>query len=270
MRAALAGLGLCVAVGMLRRETRMTPARLLETLEAGARGVLGVAAACATAGIIVGVVTLTGLGLKMGDGLVSLAGGMLFPTLVMTMISSLILGMGAPTTANYVITSAVAAPALLKLGVPVMAAHLFVFYFGIIADITPPVALAAFAGAAIAKANPIKTGINASKLGIAAFLVPYIFVYSPGLLLMDYTIPGLIRMIITAITGMVGLAAAVEGWFFIRMSWWERILSAGSGILLIDPGLVTDVGGFCVLGLVALNQYRKYRAGRVLEAVPAA
>ncbi len=263
MRAALAGLGLCIAVGMIRKATRLNIRGILETLEAGARGALGVAAACATAGIIVGVVTLTGLGLKMGDGLVSLAGGMLFPTLVLTMISSLILGMGAPTTANYVITSSVASPALLKLGVAPLSAHMFVFYFGIIADITPPVALAAFAGAAIAKANPLKTGVNATKLAIAAFVVPYIFVYNPSLLLIDYTLGGVLWMIMTATIGMIGLATAVEAWYFTRMNWWERILSALAGLLLIDPGLATDIAGFLILSLITLYQYKKYRAIKV-------
>ncbi len=262
MRAALAGLALCVAVGMIRKATRMNIKSLLETLETGARSALGVAAACATAGIIVGVVTLTGLGLKMGEGLVSLAGGMLFPTLMLTMISSLILGMGAPTTANYVITSSVAAPALLKLGVAPICAHMFVFYFGILADITPPVALAAFAGAAVARANPMQTGINATKLGIAAFVVPYIFVYSPSLLLIDYTLGGLLCMVITATIGMIGLATAVEGWYFTAMSWWERIMSALAGLLLIDPGLTTDMVGFSVLALISLYQYKKYRTNK--------
>lgn len=270
MRAALVGLGLCVGVGMIRKATRMNLKSLLETLETGARGALGVAAACATAGIIVGVVTLTGLGLKMGDGLVALAGGMLLPTLVMTMISSLILGMGAPTTANYVITSSVAAPALLKLGVAPIGAHMFVFYFGILADITPPVALAAFAGAAVAKANPLKTGVNATKLGIAAFVVPYIFIYSPSLLLINYTALGVLSMILTAVIGMIGLAAAVEAWYFTRMSWWERVLSAGGGLLLIDPGLVTDAVGFSILLLITLYQYKKYRANRTTAEVSAA
>ncbi|HOI94440.1 MAG TPA: TRAP transporter permease [Syntrophobacter fumaroxidans] len=263
MRAALAGLALCVAVGMIRKATRMNIGSLLETLEAGARGALGVAAACATAGIIVGVVTLTGLGLKMGEGLVSLAGGMLFPTLVLTMVSSLILGMGAPTTANYVITSSVAAPALLKLGVAPLSAHMFVFYFGILADITPPVALAAFAGAAIAKANPLKTGVNATKLAIAAFLVPYIFVFSPSLLLIDYTLGGLLWMMTTAVIGMIGLATAVEGWYLTKMGWWERVLSALAGLLLIDPGLTTDVVGFSILASITFHQFRKYRATKV-------
>ncbi len=257
--AAVSGLGVCVVVGLFRKETRLNLPRLLETLEAGARQALGVALACATAGIIVGVVTLTGLGIKMGDGLLSLAGGLLIPTLIFTMITSLVLGMGAPTTANYVITSTCAAPALLKLGVPPLAAHMFVFYFGIIADITPPVALAAFAGAAIAKANPFKTGIEATKLAIAAFLVPYIFVFSPQLLLIDTTPLEVIRMVVTSVIGMVGIGAAVEGWYWTRMAWWERILAFAAGLLLIDPGLLTDVIGFGMLVALTLSQYVKSR-----------
>jgi TRAP transporter 4TM/12TM fusion protein len=262
MTAAMGGLGLCVAVGMIRKETRMNIPKLLETLEQGARNALGVAAACATAGIIVGVVTLTGLGLKMGDGLISLAGGILILTLIFTMIASLILGMGAPTTANYVITSTIAAPALVKLGVPVLAAHMFTFYFGIIADITPPVALAAFAGAAIAKANPFKTGVIATKLAIAAFLVPYIFVYSPSLLLIDATLGKIIQMIITSVIGMVGIGAAVEGWYWTRMSWWERIPMFAAGILLIDPGTLTDIIGFILIAVITVVQYQKAKRAR--------
>ena len=262
MRAALAGLGLCIAVGMVRKATRLNLPKLIETLESGARGALGVAAACATAGIIVGVVTLTGLGLKMGDGLIALAGGTLILTLVFTMITSLILGMGAPTTANYVITSTIAAPALIKLGVPILAAHMFAFYFGIIADLTPPVALAAFAGAAIARANPFKTGVIATKLAIAAFLVPYIFVYNPAILLIKTTPVEIIQMILTAILGMIGIGAAVEGWYWTRMSWWERIASFAGGLLLIDPGTLTDIIGVCILGLITAYQYRKWRAAR--------
>jgi TRAP transporter 4TM/12TM fusion protein len=221
-----------------------------------------VAAACATAGVIVGVVTLTGLGLKMGDGLIALAGGTLILTLVFTMVTSLILGMGAPTTANYVITSTIAAPALIKLGVPILAAHMFAFYFGIIADLTPPVALAAFAGAAIAKANPFKTGVIATKLAIAAFLVPYIFVYNPALLLIKTNPVEIIQMILTAVIGMIGIGAAVEGWYWTHMSWWERIASFAGGLLLIDPGTLTDIIGVCILGLITAVQYRKWRTAR--------
>jgi len=257
MTAALGGLGLCVGVGMIRKATRMNVAKLLGTLEQGARSALGVAAACATAGIIVGVVTLTGLGLKMGDGLISMAGGILILTLLFTMITSLILGMGAPTTANYVITSTIAAPALVKLGVPVLGAHMFVFYFGIIADITPPVALAAFAGAAIAKANPFKTGLIATKLAIAAFLVPYIFVYSPTLLLINVTLSSMVQIITTSVIGMVGIGAAVEGWYFTRMSWWERIPMFTAGVLLVDPGTLTDIIGIILIAVITVVQYHK-------------
>jgi TRAP transporter 4TM/12TM fusion protein len=249
---------------MLRKETRLDLKKLLDTLESGARGALGVALACATAGIIVGVVTLTGLGLKMGDGLLALAGGQILPTLIFTMITSLILGMGAPTTANYVITSTVAAPALLKLGTPLMAAHMFVFYFGIVADITPPVCLAAMAGAAIAKSDPMKTGVNATKLAIAAFLVPYVFVFSPGLLMIDATFLGIVQMLTTSITGMIGVGAAVEGWYWTRMAWWERVVALAAGLMLIDPGTVTDIAGMVLMGLLTFFQYRKARAARSL------
>jgi TRAP transporter 4TM/12TM fusion protein len=262
MRAALSGLVLCILVAMFRKATRLNLKKLLDTLEAGARGALGVALACATAGIIVGVVTLTGLGLKMGDGLLALAGGLILPTLFFTMITSLILGMGAPTTANYVITSTVAAPALIKLGTPLMAAHMFVFYFGIVADITPPVALAAMAGAAIAKSDPMKTGVNATKLAIGAFIVPYIFVFSPALLMINATFLDITQMTATAVLGMVGVGAAVEGWYWTRMAWWERIPALIAGLLLIDPGTMTDIIGVILLGLLTFIQYRKAKSNR--------
>ncbi|MBI5577725.1 MAG: TRAP transporter permease [Deltaproteobacteria bacterium] len=262
MRAALSGLALCILVSMVRKETRLNLKKLLDTLESGARGALGVALACATAGIIVGVVTLTGLGLKMGDGLIALAGGLILPTLLFTMITSLILGMGAPTTANYVITSTVAAPALIKLGTPLMAAHMFVFYFGIVADITPPVALAAMAGAAIAKSDPMKTGVNATKLAIGAFIVPYIFVFSPALLMINATFLDIAQMTITAVFGMIGVGAAVEGWYWTRMAWWERIPALAAGLLLIDPGTMTDIIGVVLLGLLTFIQYRKAKSSR--------
>lgn len=230
----------------------------VKALENGARGAVGVAIACATAGVIVGTVTLTGLGLKMADGLVTLAGGHLLLTLIFTMISSLILGMGAPTTANYVITSTIAAPALLKLGVPLLAAHMFVFYFGIIADITPPVALAAFAGAGIAKANPLKTGVNATKLAIAAFLVPYFFVYAPSLLLINVNWIVAARVIVGAVIGMVAVGAAVEGWLYTHSPWWERLMFMASGLLLIDPGLTTDIIGVVLMAVcIAMQLIRR-------------
>ena len=258
--AALVGLGLSVAAGMIKKETRMNFNDILHALEAGARSALGVAIACASAGIIVGVVTLTGVGLKMANGLVDLAGGLLLPTLFFTMIASLILGMGAPTTANYVITSTIAAPAIVLLGVPVLAAHMFVFYFGIVADITPPVALAAYAGAGIAKADPFKTGVNATKLAIGAFIVPYIFVLSPQILLIGTTTMGLTQNLITAIIGMSGVSAAMIGYCSDHMSAVERVWFLIAGLMLIDPGTVTDIVGVVMLTTGVLVQWRRKKA----------
>ncbi len=221
--AALMGLVVSVIAAQLRKSTRMGIVDILNAFAAGARGALGVAIACATAGIVIGVVTLTGLGLKMANGLVELAHGNLLLTLFFTMITSLILGMGAPTTANYIITSTIAAPALILLKVPPLAAHMFVFYFGIIADLTPPVALAAYAGAGIAKSDPMKTGFIATKLAIGAFIVPYIFVYNPAMLLIGTTFFNLSLNLITAICGMFGLGVAMIGYCLAPMSWWERI-----------------------------------------------
>lgn len=257
--AALTGLGLSILAGMVKKETRMNLWDILKAMESGARGALGVAIACATAGIIVGSVTLTGVGLKMANGLVALAQGNLLLTLIFTMIASLILGMGAPTTANYVITSTIAAPALMLLGVPILAAHMFVFYFGIVADITPPVALAAYAGAGIAKAEPFKTGVTATKLAIAAFLIPYIFVFNPQMLLIGHTPLGLAQNMTTAILGMFGLGTAMIGYFLTNMSWPERIWFAAGGLLLIDPGTFTDLIGIGLLLAGVLFQWKKSR-----------
>ena len=265
--AALTGLGLSILAGALRKETRMGFWDIINALEAGARGALGVAIACATAGIIVGVVTLTGLGLKFANGLIDLAGGNLFFTLFFTMIASLILGMGAPTTANYVITSTMAAPALVQLGVPMLAAHMFVFYFGIIADITPPVALAAYAGAGIAKSDPFKTGVIASKLAVGAFIVPYIFVYSPAMLLIGTTPLGLVQNLITACGGMFGVGTAMIGFCLAPMNWLERALFAVAGLMLIDPGTLTDIIGILMLGAGLFIQWRKSKSLKKKEPV---
>ncbi|MHB1393792.1 MAG: TRAP transporter permease [Clostridia bacterium] len=257
IKAALYGLGLAVAASFIRKDTRLSFKDFLEALETGARNALGVSVACACAGIIVGTITLTGLGLKLGNGLIGLSGGNLILTLVFTMISSLILGMGAPTTANYIITSTIAAPAIVMLGVPVLAAHMFTFYFGIIADITPPVALAAFAGSAIAKSDPLKTGIQASKLAIAAFIIPYVFVFNPALLLINTTPLQVIQIIITSILGMVGIGAAMEGYFITNANKFERIAFLIGGLMLVDPGSLTDVIGFAILGILFVYQKKK-------------
>ncbi|MDD2480911.1 MAG: TRAP transporter permease [Lutispora sp.] len=254
IKAALYGIIISVVAGAIRKETRLNLKMLLEALESGAKSALGVAIACASAGIIVGTVTLTGLGLKLGNGLVSLAGGNLILTLVFTMITSLILGMGAPTTANYIITSTIAAPAIMKLGVPALAAHMFTFYFGIVADITPPVALAAFAGSAISGGDPLKTGITASKIAIAAFIIPYIFVLSPSILMINTTAIGVIQIIITSIIGMLGIGVAMQGYIFTNVNILFRLILFVAGLLSIYPGVYTDAIGIIVIATVLVMQ----------------
>ena len=238
----------------------MKPIEIIHGLENGARNVLGVLVACASAGIIIGVVTKTGVGLKLASALLDLSGGLLLPTMFFTMITSLILGMGVPTTANYVITSTIAAPALVQMGVPVLAAHMFVFYFGIVADVTPPVALAAYAGSAISGGNPLWTGVNASKLAIAAFIIPYVFVLSPVLLMINATPLTVLMSLITALIGMIGLSASMIGCFLTRLNKFERLLMFIGGLLMIDPGTLTDIIGIIILGGVFVLQRRKKKA----------
>ncbi len=233
--------------------------QFFEALVKGARSALGVATACALAGVIVGVVTRTGLGLKLASALVDIANGRLLLTMFFTMITSLILGMGVPTTANYIITSTIAAPALLMLGVAALPAHLFVFYFGIIADLTPPVALAAYAGAAIARANPFKTGVTATRLAVGAFILPYIFVANPQLLLIGATPFGIVQAALTAAVGMTAIGAGLSGFLVARLHWIERLLLVAAGVLLVDPGLVTDIIGIVVLGGIAALQVVRRR-----------
>ncbi|WP_398439342.1 TRAP transporter permease [Sedimentibacter sp.] len=257
VKAALYGLGLSVVTSAIRKSTRLSLRNIYEALEQGAKNALGVSMACACAGIIVGTITLTGLGLKLGNGLVALSGGKLLLTLFFTMITSIILGMGAPTTANYVITSTIAAPALVLLGVPVLAAHMFTFYFGIIADITPPVALAAFAGSAIAKSNPLKTGVQASKLAIAAFIIPYMFVLNPAILLIDTTPIQIVQMIITAVIGMVGISSSMENYLFAPMNKFERVVFLVGGLMMIHPNIITDLIGIAILAIVFIYQMKK-------------
>lgn len=254
MKAALWAIALTIATAMLKRSTRISVRDILKGMEDGARSALGVIIACATAGIIIGVVTKTGLGLKLGSTLISLADGNLLLTLFFTMITSIILGMGVPTTANYVITSTIAAPAVVGLGVPLLAAHMFAFYFGIIADVTPPVALAAFAGSGIARSNPLKTGINAAKLAIAAFIVPYIFVMSPVLLMIDAHLSQVLLAVFTAVVGMIGVAAAVSGYFITHGRFYDRIMFFVGGLLMISPGLYTDLIGLMVMAAAYLLQ----------------
>lgn len=249
MRAALYAIGLTIVCACLRKNTRITFKQFVEGLIVGAQSVLGVLIACASAGIIIGVVTKTGVGLKLATALLDLAGGKMLPAMFFTMITSLILGMGVPTTANYVITSTIAAPALVQMHVPVLAAHMFAFYFGIVADVTPPVALAAYAGAGIAGANPMKTGVTAAKLAIAAFVVPYIFVLAPQLLMINATAPTILMAMVTAIIGMWGLSLAMIGFCQHPLNILQRIAFFIGGLCLIIPGSMTDLIGIVILFL---------------------
>jgi TRAP transporter 4TM/12TM fusion protein len=257
MRAALVAIVLAILCSALRKSTRMKPIEIVRGLENGARNVLGVLVACAAAGIIIGVVTKTGVGLKLASGLLDLSGGLLLPTMFFTMITAIILGMGVPTTANYVITSTIAAPALVQMGVPILAAHMFVFYFGIIADITPPVALAAYAGAGISGGDPLKTGVNASKLAIAAFIIPYMFVLSPVLLMVSGTVIDLLLATITALLGMVALSSALIGFLADKCLLVERLLLAAGGLMLIKPGWITDVIGVVIFAVILALQLKR-------------
>lgn len=257
MKAAFFGILLTILVSFFSKDTRLTFKQFLQALEEGARGAVPVAAACATAGVLVGIITLTGLGLKMANGIVDLSQGSIYLTMLFTMIASIILGMGVPTTANYIITATIAAPALVTVGVPVIAAHLFVFYFGIIADITPPVALAAFAASGIAGSEPLKTGLNASKLAFAAYLVPFIFATSPVLVLVNVTGPDIIKALITAFIGMVGISGGLTGFLVDKSRWWERVVLVAGGVMLVDPGTMTDIIGIVLVILIYLFQWRR-------------
>ena len=257
---------LTVVISMARKATRMTPRKVYAALEAGALSALPVAAACAAAGIVIGVVNLTGLGLRFSSLIINLSGGNLLVALVLTMFASLILGMGLPTTPAYVIQAALAVPALVNLGVPVIAAHLFCLYFAVISAITPPVALAAYAGASISGGNAMTTGFIATRLGLAAYIIPYMFVYGPALLTIGEPLNVLLAAT-TALVGVVGLAAAAEGWLLGRMVAWERLLALGSALCLIKPGWMTDLAGLVLFGAVALTQFRRYGLQRQQVAV---
>ncbi|MEK3935570.1 TRAP transporter permease [Sporosarcina sp. FSL W7-1349] len=257
-RAALYGILSAFLVTLVRKESRMSLRDIVNMLEQGARVALPVISAVATAGIIAGVVSITGLGAKFASGIIALSGGFLILALFFTMVACIVLGMGLPTTANYVVTATIAAPVLInEFGIAPLAAHMFVFYFGIVADITPPVCLAAYAGAGIAKANPFKTGVTAVKLAIAAFIVPYIFIYNPILVLVDVTALKLLLAITTALVGMIGVSSAVIG-FFIRTSRvWERIVLFGAGLLLIIPEIQSSLIGLAIIILVWFIQKKR-------------
>ncbi len=243
-----------IVVSIFNKENRISFKRIWEALAAGGQGTITVAAACGVAGIIAGTITMTGLANVLINGIVALAGNQVIIALFLTMLCCIVLGMGVPTTANYCIMAATCAPILVRMGVPQIAAHFFVFYFGIVADLTPPVALAAYAGAAIAQANPMKTALTSTKLAIGAFIVPYIFALNPAMLFIDTNVWEIISISITSLVGMFALSASLEGYLFTHMPWYERVVSAVGGLLLIYPGTVTDIIGVLLFVVIIVIQ----------------
>ena len=258
-RAASFAILLTIAVGLVDSENRITPFKIFEALEAGGRGTITVGAACGVAGIISGTITMTGLANELINAIVNVAGDKLIIALVLTMLCCIVLGMGVPTTANYCIMAATCAPILIRMGVPVLAAHFFVFYFGIVADITPPVALAAYAGSAIAKSNPMKTAFNASRLAIAVFIVPYVFAYSPSMLLIETNALEVIQISLTSLIGIFGVSSGLEGYLFTKMNPIIRAVFVIGGLMLIVPSLMTDLIG---LGLIAAACVFQFTMGK--------
>ena len=245
-----------IFVGLFNKDERITVKKCIDALEAGAKGTITVAVACAMAGIVAGCITSTGLASKLITMIVSVSGGHAMIALVLTMLCCIVLGMGVPTTANYCIMAATCAPILIspEIGINVVAAHFFVFYFGIVADITPPVALAAYAGSAIAKAPPMKTAFTATRLAIAAFIVPYIFAMNPAMLFIDTTAVQVVSICITAVIGIYGVAAGLSGYMVAPMNPLLRVMSVAGGLTLLIPGTLTDVIGIVLLVAVVVLQ----------------
>ena len=251
------------AVSAFDKDHRIGLKKNLDCLAAGGRGCIAVAVACCIAGIVAGCLTMTGLANQIFAAILAISGKTKLVALFLTMICCIILGMGVPTTANYCIMATTCAPILIKMGIPAVAAHFFVFYFGIVADITPPVALAAYAGSAIAKSDPMKTGVNATKLAIAAFIIPYILAYNPAMVLVDTTALEIVQIIITSLLGMFGVAAALNGFLFRPISWPLRLLICAGGLLMIIPGTLTDVAGVVlVAAVVACQKWAKTPAAQ--------
>ena len=248
-----------IGCSWLRKETRLTPRGFIKAMDSGARGAVGVGMACAVVGIIIGITSLTGLGLVIGDNILKLAGGNLFMTFFLAMVVSIILGMGLPSTACYIVGATIAAPALTKLGVPPLAAHMFVFYFACLSNVTPPVALAAYAGAGIAKASPAKVGWTAFRLAIPGFIIPFMFVYHPILLFIGGTPLEIVLAVITSIIGVLALGCSLQNYMFERTNLFQRIALFGAALVLLQPGALTDLIGLSVLVGIALWQKRGQR-----------
>jgi TRAP transporter 4TM/12TM fusion protein len=260
---AAVAIGVTILVGLINKDDRITLTKCIDALEAGAKGTISVAVACAMAGIVAGCITSTGLASKLITAIVSVSGGHAIIALFLTMLCCIVLGMGVPTTATYCIMAATCAPILVspEIGIPTIAAHFFVFYFGIVADITPPVALAAYAGSAIAKSSPMKTAFTATRLAIAAFIVPYICALNPAMLLIDTTPLEVIQICITALIGIFGVSAGLSGFLYKKMPILIRLISIAGGLTLLVPGLATDIIGLAlIIGVLVFQKVTAQKA----------
>ena len=261
---ATVAIGITILVGLINKDDRISVKKIIDALEAGGKGTISVAVACAMAGIVAGCITSTGLASQLITLIVNISGGNKLIALFLTMLCCIVLGMGVPTTATYCIMAATCAPILISpaIGIPRVCAHFFVFYFGIVADITPPVALAAYAGSAIAKAPPMRTAFTASRLAIAAFICPYIFCLNPVMLLEFEGMTGgmagltLVQVIITSLIGLFGVAAGLNGHLFKDINPVFRVIFIAAGLALMVPGTVTDIVGISILVAMTLMQKR--------------
>jgi TRAP transporter 4TM/12TM fusion protein len=246
----------------LRRESRMGIVKILRALEEGAKGTVPVAVACACAGIVIGVINLTGLGLKFTSFVLFLAGDSLAYALLFTMVAGIILGMGLPTTAAYIVMAALLVPALVKLGIPMIAAHMFAFYYAIISCITPPVALAVYAAAGLAGSDIWKTGLAAVRIGAPGFIIPFMFAYEPSLLFIGSPLT-VLHTVITASVGVIMLASGLIGWLLRETNVLERVLLVAGAILLIKPGSYSDIiGAIFVVIVIVMQKFRQKKEVR--------
>lgn len=264
--AALIATGTVILISLFKKDTIITIEKFFDAMQAAARSVVSVAIACGVAGIIAGVVTMTGLGQTLIITITNIAGNNLLIALFLTMISCIVLGMGIPTTATYVIMATTCAPILVQgMQVELLAAHMFVFYFGIVADITPPVALAAYAGSAIAGANPMKTGFEACKMAIAAFIVPYIFVLSPSMLLINATVFDIISIVVSALCGIFSVSIGVAGYQFAKLHPILRVLAIAFGLAMLFPGIMSDLVG--IVGFAAISGYQYFVVAKKVSVI---
>jgi len=260
IRAALVGIALAVVSSFLRKETRIKPKVLMDAMVNGAVSALSVASACALIGIIIGIFSLSGAILSIGSAVLKLAGGKLISTLLLTTLVSIIMGMGLPTTACYILTSTIAAPAITQLGMQPIQAHMFVFFYGILSSVTPPVATGAYTAAGLAGSDPNKTGFAAVKLALAGFLIPFMFIYNPELLLIgDLNVLSMIQIIVTAVIGIFSLGIAAEGFFFREINLFSRLAAILAAVMLIDSGALTDIIGLALVAVVMAIEFIWHR-----------